>query len=111
MWLITLELHLSHYQGKTRFNWILTTKFKFWIMIWIIDKLFSSSNTQSGNHTFSYLDDIADIDTIRGKKYPSASRDMFLRRDEETSSSAFDKSSSTSLVPTPTSEVTPDSVV
>ena len=50
------------------------------------------------NHTFSYLDDIADIDTIRGYSR-SSSRVKFLRRDEETSASVS------------TSGVTPSSVV
>ena len=40
------------------------------------------------NHTFSYLDDIADLAVIRGRApSTSAYRDGLLRRDEETSAS------------------------
>ena len=41
-----------------------------------------SSAKQSSNHTFSYLDDIADFETIRR----GITEAKFLRRDEEVSS-------------------------
>ena len=60
--------------------------FLFLFIVTIVSEVKSNPITNSKTvHTFSYLDDIADIDVIRGKT--STIKNKYLRRDEEVDSS------------------------
>jgi len=76
---------------------------KFFFILVIATKLYKVKTSPITNsetvHTFSYLDDIADIDVIRGKS--STIKNKYLRRDEEVS---FSDDSDSSVV-------TPNNVV